>query len=127
MLLSSRRPVEAASTEDMGVDIGYGLLAITPLIPYDAVPVFIQTEGMGHSGNALNITSHLFGGGGLEGLESSPFFLGNYQHMDRGLGVDVSKGENPVVFIDDICGNFLAEDLVKKGVFHGTSSTSLLR
>ena len=44
--------------------------------------------------------------------------FGNNQNMDRRLGIDVVKSETKIVFIGDLCRDFLFDDLQEKVVGH---------
>lgn len=41
--------------------------------------------------------------------------LGNDDNVDGGLGVDAVKGEDVLIFIHDVGGDFVAEDFAEDG------------
>lgn len=51
-------------------------------------------------------------------------FFGNHQHVHGGLRVDVVKGEDEVVFVDDFSGNFAGDDFLEES-HHTIISVSL--
>ena len=57
-----------------------------------------------------------FGVGCLGFFQSREMFFGNDQYVCWRLRIDVFKGENMVVFMDFLCGNFSANDAAKEAV-----------
>lgn len=47
-------------------------------------------------------------------------FLRNQQNVRRGLRVDVAKGDDEVVFINDLRRDFARDDFFKQGLAHGS-------
>lgn len=48
--------------------------------------------------------------------------LGDYQEMQRRLGLDITKSESLVVFIHDIRLNFTSDHFAKQTIIHGNFS-----
>jgi hypothetical protein len=42
-------------------------------------------------------------------------FLGDYQYVNRSLGVDVPKGQTDFVFVNDVSRDFTVDDFLKDG------------
>lgn len=57
-----------------------------------------------------------FGVGGLGFFQSREMFLGNNEDVGGRLGADVFEGEDVVVFVDFLRGNFAAEDAAEKAI-----------
>ena len=57
----------------------------------------------------------LIGGRGLDDARHG--LLGENQGMRRGLRIDVADGEDEVIFVNDLRGDFAGDDFFKKG-FH---------
>lgn len=73
------------------------------------------------SGRTKDITDKPFIS--LPHVEEGGYVLArNNQEMDRGLGVDIPKGHNRVVLIDDVSFNIAFDDAAKKTVAHFTFS-----
>lgn len=47
----------------------------------------------------------------------SVFGFGDDEDVDGGDGGDVSEGEHLFVFVDDVGGDFLADEFVENGLF----------
>ena len=48
-------------------------------------------------------------------LHAGDDFLGYDEDVRRGLGLDVAEGQTVVVLIDDVGGNFAANDFAENG------------
>ena len=40
------------------------------------------------------------------------------QHVDRRLGIDITEGQAAIIFVDNVGGNLLVEDLLEEVVLH---------
>ena len=47
-------------------------------------------------------------------------FLRDQQHMRRGLWLDVAKGDDEIVLINDLRRDFTCDDFFKQGFVHGS-------
>jgi len=57
-----------------------------------------------------------FGVGSLGFFQSSKMFLGNDEHVRGSLGVDVFEGEDVVVLVNFLRGNFATEDAAEEAI-----------
>jgi len=65
--------------------------------------------------------------GGLGFFQSSKMLLGNDQHVRGRFGADVFEGEDMVVFVNFLGGNFAADDAAEKAVGISHSLLSFYR
>jgi hypothetical protein len=93
----------------------HGLTAIFACVDHDAIAVgesllfgdsFDGEQEVSHEGVVLG-----FGIG-----EFGDRLLGDDEDVDGGLGVEVAEGEGEVVFVDDIGGDFFANDFAENCV-----------
>jgi hypothetical protein len=106
------------STQNVNMQVVNSLPAIDPGINHGAIAVreanllsypFHDEEQVPHEGMILG-----FGIG-----QTGDRLLGNYQNMDGGLGGNIPKGHTEIVLIDNIGGDFFANNLAKKGIVGG--------
>ena len=113
----SRRPLHGAAAEQVDVEV------IDRLPP---VGTGVDDQAVARCGEAL-----LFGdlagfeqqvaeqgavlGSGV--LHAGDDFLGDDEDVRRGLGLDVAESQTIVVLIDDVGGNFAADDFAKNSLF----------
>jgi hypothetical protein len=62
-----------------------------------------------------------FGVGGFGLFQSGKMFFGDDEYVGGGLGIDVFEGEDVVVLVNFLGGNFAAEDAAEEaiGICHG--------
>ena len=66
-----------------------------------------------------------FGVLSLSFLPSGKMFLRDYQHVRRGFGIDVLKGEDVLILVDFLRGNLAAQNAAEKTVAGGVDGHRL--
>jgi hypothetical protein len=112
--VSSWWPGTLAASQKMQMQVHDKLSSLLSIIDDQSVPVlkFLLFGDLG-------CCQHQLSEDGLVSLFSmfdhveSIFLFRNDQNMDWGLGSDVSKCQDMIVFVDNACGNLLSDDFVK--------------
>lgn len=96
----------------------YGLPTILAIVNYDAIAVTQSGVGgnLAHHAEQVTEESVVFAMGVGEAGNG---FFGDDQNVSGGLGADVVEGEAEIIFVDDISGNFAADNFAKNSVAHG--------
>src|SRR5690606_23161862 len=104
MSKSSGRPGELTTSDEVKMDVVYGLQAVIAAVVHQAETLFRQPQFLGHlrgSGDDFPHQLRLF----LRLQERGNVFFGDDQHMDRRRGINVPESQNLVVFIHLFGGN----------------------
>jgi hypothetical protein len=106
---------EGSARDDVNVQVEYGLARISAVVDD-------QAERIRHA----QLLSHLAGRQqqmtqqGLVVLvsvyQAGNFPLGDYQHVDRGLRIDIVYRNAVIVLIEELTGNLTTDDLAKNGI-----------
>jgi len=93
----------------MNVQVVYRLASVSPIIDNQAKTIIRQSLQLGDvSGDDEEVSQQRLIPR-LYGANPCDRALGNHQHMDRCLGMDVAKGQRAIVFVDnvgrDLAGN----------------------
>src|SRR5581483_3122689 len=104
----------------MKMEMEYRLSPVVPVIDDQPVP-FPEVQLFGHLGGPFGQKRDHWVAGGYV-FDRLNMFLGNDQNMRRGGGMDIGKGEDLIVFINDVRRYFFSNDLAENTmVAHGTS------
>jgi hypothetical protein len=102
----------------MNVQMEYGLSPIAAGVDDGAIAVG-ESELLGDRLHFNHQVPHegMIGGGDFRQAGNGLF--GDQEDMGGGLGVDVPEGKAQIIFINNVSGDFPADDLGKQGVAHG--------
>ena len=95
----------------------YGLASVFLAVENKAGAGLFETQFLG---NALCLEKHFahqFAVFCLHFHKAGNVLLGNDQEVDRSLGGDVVEGEDIIVFVDFLGGNFTLDNFTEKTVF----------
>jgi len=105
----------------MEVKVGDGFSAIGAVIDDEAVAGFFKLalasdplsgdEEMSEEGMIL----------GRDGAVAGVMFFWNDENMDGGLGGEITKGEDVIILVEDIGGEFAVDDAFEDGFGHRAS------
>jgi hypothetical protein len=106
-----RRPAEPPSGQQVHVKVKYGLTRIGPIIDNHSVALqsFCAGNLAGHQEQVTQEITLLLRGRRQRG----DMLFGDDENMGGGLGVDISKGKRPLVFLDDARIRFPLDNLAK--------------
>ena len=120
---SARWPAQLPTGKDVGVDVGNRLEGVATGIEDDPVPVLLQPQLPGGSGDPVDQTPHDRGVVGGRLRDACHPREGNNEDVNRRLRVDVPECDHVVIAKDDIRLGIAGDDLVEDGLFHGIEST----
>jgi hypothetical protein len=114
----------------MNVEMKHGLTGAGADVEDGAVSL-LEVALAGDLGGGEVAAADDFGVGGLGFFESGKMFFGDDQDVSGGLRVDVFEGEDVVVLVDFVGGDFAAEDAAEEAIGIGhflfTSRTIISR
>jgi hypothetical protein len=109
----ARGPVHGAAAEEVDVEVVDGLAAVGAGVDDEAVAVGEVLLASDFCGDVEEVAEH--GGVVLHGVGvGGEVVFGDDEDVDRGLGVDVGKGEDLVVFVDGLYGDFPVRDFAEE-------------
>jgi hypothetical protein len=106
---------EFPASNDMQVQVKDGLPGARPVVDHQAEGI-AHTQLLGHLASDQHQVpqQHLVIGGGVH--QPGDAALGDHQYMDRCLGVNIVDRDAVLVLIEEITGNFTADDFAEYGV-----------
>ena len=97
------------------MDLEHGLATVPVAVHDDAVAVLGQAFLLRVRGRGQREAADDFGLSRLQVVERGHVHLGHEQHVHRRLRGDVAEGDEVLVLMDDIGGQFAPDDLVEDG------------
>ena len=104
-------------------------MGVDAVVGQEAVAAGVEPELAGDGADGTHQRRDLgVAGPGREIVEMNVGALGNHQHMDRRLGIDVVEGQDVLVLIDRLARNLFAQDagedvagiVTRDGFAHGS-------
>jgi hypothetical protein len=115
---SARRPFQSAASDEVNVEMKYGLPGFRTDVEHGAVSVFDIAFTRDLRGDEVT-TADEFRVFWSCFLQPPDVFLRHHQHMRRGLRVDVFEGEGVIVLVDFSRGDFVPDHAAEEAVGHG--------
>ena len=119
---------ELPSAENMQVNVEYGLTTLLIAIDHQAVAGLVNAIVFCNPcGHQQHVAQHflIFFTGIINGVD---MLVRNYQDMNRGLRVNITKCQDLVVFVDDISWYVFADNFAKETVItHCRTAVAKLR
>jgi len=110
----TRRPTHLSSPDDMAMQVRHRFAGVGTVIEHEAKTVFIEAELLrDFRGFNQEMPQHLVIIGMRLG-DTRDRFLGNDQDVNRRLWFHIFEGDDLVVFVNDLGGNFARNDFLKK-------------
>ena len=115
---SSGRPAQAAPAQDVAVEVRNGFAAVGSAVDDESIAALLEAKSCGDIGGCKQqmAQDQVIIGRGFS--DSGNGFLGNEQHVHRGLRFDVPERQHAIVLVNDLSRNFAGDNFFKEGLAH---------